>query len=92
MCPHRSKELDDAFGSVQPVAVESERYIVSCRPVRACEYLGRFVKFFQSRHLPTVVPGSMHSDPQTPDYGIRTPEMARAITRRWISEVPSKIV
>ncbi len=28
----------------------------------------------------------------SPDYGIRTPEMARAITRRWISEVPSKIV
>ena len=26
------------------------------------------------------------------DYGICRPEMARAITRRWISEVPSKIV
>jgi hypothetical protein len=25
-------------------------------------------------------------------YGMRTPEIARAITRRWISEVPSKIV
>ena len=25
-------------------------------------------------------------------YGMCTPEMARAITRRWISEVPSKIV
>ena len=25
-------------------------------------------------------------------YGIFTPEIARAITRRWISEVPSKIV
>ena len=27
-----------------------------------------------------------------PDYGIRTPEMALAITKRWISDVPSKIV
>jgi hypothetical protein len=25
-------------------------------------------------------------------YGMCTPEIARAITRRWISEVPSKIV
>ncbi len=27
-----------------------------------------------------------------PGYGMRMPEMLRAITRRWISEVPSKIV
>ena len=26
------------------------------------------------------------------DYVILTPEIARAMTRRWISEVPSKIV
>jgi len=26
------------------------------------------------------------------DYSTRRPEMARAITSRWISDVPSKIV
>jgi hypothetical protein len=30
--------------------------------------------------------------PSAQTYGMRTPEMALAITRRWISEVPSKIV
>ena len=32
------------------------------------------------------------SSPPAQDYRIRTPEMGLAFTRRWISDVPSKIV
>jgi len=39
-------------------------------------------------------PGAGHrrtADPED-NYSMRRPEMLRAMTRRWISEVPSKIV
>ena len=45
------------------------------------------------RQAPVQDPrGATYANVHSPLYGIWTPEIARAITSRWISEVPSKIV
>ena len=58
-----------------------EATLVAARPLR-------------TRSYPAAVDvrGLSRADVESTVYGIWTPEIARAITSRWISEVPSKIV
>jgi len=54
--------------------------------------LDRVVSLLQTDGQATGPVSSCSSAPAAVRYWMCTPEIAREITRRWISEVPSKIV